>query len=153
MALPGSLPWTVAAFAVTLLLQAEPGHVAKAREESALSKATLRQAPCEVGQPLDGAGQRAADRMLARQLRHSIRSDRFLALAAPMVTVTAKRGVMRLVGRVPSDKERSSIAFKAGQIVGVKRIEDRVTVGAVSVAVVRESRAVVPSASQSTREP
>jgi osmotically-inducible protein OsmY len=54
-----------------------------------------------------------------------------------MVTVTAKRGVMRLVGRVPSEKERSSIGFKAGQVVGVKRIEDRVTVGALSVAAIR----------------
>ena len=46
-----------------------------------------------------------------------------------MVKVTSIRGVVRLVGRVRTDKERSSMAFKVGQTAGVGAIDDRVTVG------------------------
>ena len=76
-----------------------------------------------------GASQRVADRVIARRVRRAIRADPFLALAAPSVTVTSYRGVVRLVGQVGTDKERSSIAFKAEQIAGIERIDDRVTIG------------------------
>jgi osmotically-inducible protein OsmY len=45
------------------------------------------------------------------------------------VKVTSYRGVVRLVGWVRTDKERSSIAFKAEQTAEVERIDDRVTIG------------------------
>jgi uncharacterized membrane protein len=76
-----------------------------------------------------GTEQRAADRLLARRVRGAIRADVSLALAAPIVKVTSKRGIVRLVGRVRTDKERSSIAFKAGQMARSAGIDDRVTVG------------------------
>jgi len=76
-----------------------------------------------------GASQRIADREIARRVRGAIRADPFLALTTPLVNVTTNRGVVRLVGRVRTDKERSSIAFKAGQTPGVERIDDRVTIG------------------------
>jgi len=64
-----------------------------------------------------------------RRVRSAIRADPFLAAAAPAVRVTSKRGVVRLVGWVRTDKERSSIAFKAGQVAGVEAIDDRVSIG------------------------
>ena len=67
--------------------------------------------------------------MIARRVRGAIRADSFLALATPAVRVTSNRGVVRLVGQVPTVKERSSIAFKAGQTAGVGGIDDRVTIG------------------------
>ena len=75
-----------------------------------------------------GASQRIADRVIARRVRGAIRADPFLALATPFVRVTSNRGVVRLVGRVRTDKERSSIAFKARQTAGVAGIDDRVTI-------------------------
>ena len=76
-----------------------------------------------------GEGQRVADRAIERQVRRAIRADASLASAAPRVKVTSRRGVVRLSGRVRTAKERSSIAFKAGQVVQVGRIDDRVTIG------------------------
>jgi osmotically-inducible protein OsmY len=67
--------------------------------------------------------------VIARRVRGAIRADSFLALVTPVVTVTSNRGVVRLVGQVRTDKERSSMAFKAGQIAGVEGIDDRVTIG------------------------
>ena len=69
------------------------------------------------------------DRVIARRVRGAIRADPFLARATPAVKVSSNRGVVRLVGQVRTDKERSSIAFKAGQTAGVGRIDDRVTIG------------------------
>jgi len=74
------------------------------------------------------AAERAADRVIARGVRGAIRADPFLAVVAPVVKVRSKRGVVRLVGRVRGDKEKSSIAFKAWRTVGVAGIDDRVTV-------------------------
>jgi osmotically-inducible protein OsmY len=72
---------------------------------------------------------RIADRMIARRVRGTIRADSFLALATPAVKVTSNRGVVRLVGQVRTDKERSSIVFKTGQTAGVEGIDDRITIG------------------------
>jgi len=43
--------------------------------------------------------------------------------------VTINHGIVGLVGRVRTDKERSSMAFKVGQTAGVGAIDNRVTVG------------------------
>jgi BON domain len=93
------------------------------------SETTAHRARGALGSGPRGTAQRAADRMLARRVRGAIRADAFLALAAPVVKVTSNRGVVRLVGRVRTDKERSSIAFKAAQIARVGGVDDRVTVG------------------------
>jgi osmotically-inducible protein OsmY len=85
--------------------------------------------PGALGSEPWGGGQRAADRVIERRVRGAIRADPFLALAAPRVKVTSRRGVVRLVGRVRTAKERSSLAFKAGQNAPVGSVDDRVTIG------------------------
>ena len=95
--------------------------------EAVRSKPPAHRVPLGTGPR--GTAQRAADRVIARRVRGAIRADPFLAVAASVVKVTSSRGVVRLVGRVRTDKERSSMAFKVGQIAGIGRIDDRVTVG------------------------
>jgi osmotically-inducible protein OsmY len=75
------------------------------------------------------AAERATDQGLARQVRRAIHADRGLVSAARAVAVTTDQGVVRLVGWVRTDKERSSIAFKAGQMARAGGVDDRVTVG------------------------
>lgn len=75
------------------------------------------------------AAQRAADQALTRKVRRAIRDDPSLASAARSVAVTSDHGVVRLVGWVRTDKERSSIAFKAGQTARAGGVDDGVTVG------------------------
>jgi osmotically-inducible protein OsmY len=62
-------------------------------------------------------------------VRRAIRADPFLAVATRAVRVSSNRGIVRLRGQVRTHKERSSMVFKAGQIVGIAGVEDRVTVG------------------------
>ena len=121
----GSVP---AAVVLVLALSMVAGALAPRRVEAVASMATAPRAP--GGTPW-GDGQRAADRMIERRVRGAIRADPFLALASPRVKVTSRRGVVRLVGRVGTPKERSSILFKAGQ---VGRVDDRVTIGGVETA-------------------
>jgi osmotically-inducible protein OsmY len=92
------------------------------------SKTTAPRAPGTLGSEPWGGGQRAADRVIERRVRGAIRADPFLALAAPHVKVTSRHGVVRLVGQVRTAKERSSIAFKAGQNAPVEHVDDRVTI-------------------------
>jgi osmotically-inducible protein OsmY len=105
------------------------GTLARRRVEVVTSKTTAVPASAELGGEPGGGGQRAADRVIERRLRAAIRADPFLALAAPRVKVTSRRGIVRLLGRVGTAKERSSIAFKAGQNAQVGRVDDRVTIG------------------------
>jgi osmotically-inducible protein OsmY len=114
--------WTLATVALLLSLLEGPGCVDAVPAKTPAHRATVGSAP-------RGAVQRAADRVIARRVRGAIRGDPFLALAGPVVKVTSIRGVVRLVGRVRTDKERSSMAFKVGQTAGVGGIDDRVTVG------------------------
>jgi osmotically-inducible protein OsmY len=115
---------------VALLLSLPVSDVSTpARVEAVPPETTAHRAPGALGNEPRGAAQRAADRVIARRVRAAIRADPFLTLATSVVKVTSKRGIVRLVGRVRGDKERSSIAFKAEQIVGVVAIDDRVTVG------------------------
>ena len=117
------MPATVA---IALALALASGALARRRVEAVAPKTT---SPRALGGEPRGAAQRAADRVIERQIRSAIRSDPFLVLAAPAVTVTSRSGVVRLVGRVRTPKERSSIAFKAGQTARAGRIDDRVSVG------------------------
>jgi osmotically-inducible protein OsmY len=114
--------WTPATVALLLSLLEGPGCVEAVPSKTPAHRATVGSAP-------RGAVQRAADRVIARRVRGAIRGDPFLALAGSVVKVTSIRGVVRLVGRVRTDKERSSMAFKVGQTAGVGGIDDRVTVG------------------------
>ena len=98
-----------------------PRHVA--------SEATAPPVPYALASEPRGGAQRAADRAIERRVRGLIRADPFLALATSAVKVTSRRGVIRLVGRVRTAKERSSIAFKAAQVAPVGEIDDRLTVG------------------------
>ena len=118
--------------ATVALLLSFPGAWAastRARIEAAPIKKPAHGARGALGKEPRGAAQRAADREIARRVRAAIRCDPFLTRATLVVKVTSKRGIVRLVGRVRRDKERSSIAFKAEQVVGVAAIDDRVTIG------------------------
>jgi osmotically-inducible protein OsmY len=121
-----SKPATVA---LLLSLSVVAGTVIRRRVEAVPSQTTAHRARGALGGGPRDAAQQAVDRAIARRVRSAIRADPFLALAALVVQVTSNRGVVRLAGRVPTRKERSSIAFKAGQIAGTKGIDDRVTVG------------------------
>ena len=120
------IPATVA---LLLALSRVSGTVTPGRVEAVPSTATAHRGRSTLGSGPLGAAQRAADRVLARRVREAIRADPFLSLTAPVVKVTSKRGVVRLVGRVRGDKERSSVVFKVRQIAGVGGIDNRVTIG------------------------
>ena len=119
--------WTPAT--VALLLSLSEGTLGPGRVEAGSPETTAHRARGAPGSAPRGASQRIADRVIARRVRGAIRADPFLALATPVVKVTSNRRVVRLVGQVRTDKERSSIAFKATQTVGVERIDDRITIG------------------------
>jgi osmotically-inducible protein OsmY len=116
----------LATAAIVLSLSMVSGALAPRRVEAVASKRTAPALGALDSEPRGGR-QRAADRVIERRVRGAILADPFLALAAPRVKVTSRRGVVRLVGRVRTAKERSSIAFKAGQRVG--RVDNRVTIG------------------------
>jgi osmotically-inducible protein OsmY len=85
-----------------------------------------------VNAPRDGfevAAQRASDQALTREVRGAIDDDPGLASAARAVAVTSDHGIVRLVGWVRTDKEKSSIAFKAAQMARMGGVDDGVTVG------------------------
>ena len=119
-----SLTFATAVLAVAIWGTA--GALTPARA-GAVSPAYRATGPLGIGPR--GTAQRAADRMLARRVRDAIRADASLALAAPVVKVRSNRGIVRLVGRVRTAKERSSIAFKAGQSARDGGVDDRVTIG------------------------
>ena len=119
--------WTPAT--VVLLLSLSEGTFSPSRVEVVPPETTAHRARGESGSAPRGASRRIADRVIARRVRGAIRDDSSLALAAPAVKVTSHRGVVRLLGQVRTDKERSSIAFKAGQTAGVEGVDDRVTIG------------------------
>ena len=75
------------------------------------------------------AAQQTADQVLVRQIRRAIRDDPGLVSGTRSVAVTSDHGVVRLAGWVRTDKDKSSIAFKAAQMAGLGRVDDHVTVG------------------------
>ena len=117
---------TRATIALLLSLSTVSGALAPDRVEPVASAPVERR---ESGRGSLDAGERAADREIERRVRGAIRADPFLVLARPAVRVTCRRGIVRLVGRVGTAKERSSIAFKAGQNARAGRVDDRVTIG------------------------
>ena len=114
---------------VALLLSLSGDTLCPSRVEALPLERTAHGARNLPGSTLRGASHRMADRVIAERVLGAIRADPFLALATQAVKVTSNRGVVRLVGQVRTDKERSSIAFKAEQIAGLGRINDRVTIG------------------------
>jgi len=119
-----SVPATVA-----LVLSLSTAGVAFASDRVQVEAAKTTALRTPLGSKPWSGGQRAADRVIERRVRGAIRADPFLALAAPHVKVTSRHGVVRLVGQVRTAKERSSIAFKAGQNAPVEHVDDRVTIG------------------------
>lgn len=114
---------------IVLSLSMVAGTLALRRVQAVASKTTALQAPRPLDSEPGGGGPRAADRVIERQVRRAIQADPSLTQAALRVKVTSRRGVVRLVGRVRTTKERSSIAFKAGQNAWGGRIDNRVTIG------------------------
>ena len=117
-------PW---AFAIVALLLAGVALVPE-RVEALPAATSQRARAMRTGEPRD-ASQRGTDRAISRRVQRAIRADPFLAVATRAVRVSSNRGIVRLRGHVRTDKERSSIVFKAGQIVGIADVEDRVSVG------------------------
>ena len=115
--------------AVIVMSLAIVSATARRRVEAVAAESAALPAP----RPLDSArpsdGLRAADRMIERQVRRAIRADPSLVLAAPRVKVTSRHGVVRLMGHVRTGKDRSSIAFKAGQSAWGGRVDNRLTIG------------------------
>jgi osmotically-inducible protein OsmY len=123
----GSLP---AAVVLVLSLSMAAGTLAPRRVGAVMASTTTAPlAPRALDRQPWSEGQRAADRVIERRVRGAIRADPFLALAASRVKVTSRRGVVRLVGRVRTAKEQSSIGFKARQNARVGRVDDRITIG------------------------
>ena len=120
---------TPATVALLLSLSRVSDTFTPGRAAAVAFEAPAHRARGALGSGPRGATQRGADRVLVRRVRGVIRADPFLTLTAPVVKVSSRRGVVRLVGRVRGDKERSSIAFKVRQIAGVGGIDNRVTVG------------------------
>ena len=121
--------WPPAIVALLLVLPAVAGTFTPGRDEGVSPRTTAHRVRRPRSSGPRGTAQRAADRVLERRVRKAIRADVFLTLAAPVVKVTSRRGLVRLVGRVRTDKEKSSIAFKAGQVARGGGIDDRVTIG------------------------
>jgi osmotically-inducible protein OsmY len=116
------------AAALVLSLATVWGTPARFLVAVAVTHTTAPRAPGTRTSEPPGGAQRATDRVTERRVRGAIRADPFLAVAAPSVKVKSRRGIIRLVGRVRTAKERSSIAFKAGQSAGGGRVDDRVTI-------------------------
>ena len=136
-------PSTFSTIALAVAIWGITGAFISARVGAVASETTPHRVRGADGSGPRGTAQRAADRLLVRRVRCVIRTDPALALATPAVKVTSRRGIVRLVGRVRTDKERSSIAFKAGQIARLGGIDDRVSVGNV-VEASAPQRGVIP---------
>lgn len=115
--------------AIVVSLSMVSGTLALRRVEVGAGESTALGAPRALDSEPWRDGPRAADRVTERQVRRAIRADPSLALAAPRVKVTSRHGVVRLVGRVGTAKDRSSIAFKAGQSAWRGRVDNRLTIG------------------------
>ena len=114
--------------AIVVSLSMASGTLALRRVGVVAGESTAFGAPRALDSERWGDGPRAADRLIERQVRRAIRADPSLAPAAPRVKVTSRRGVVRLVGRVGTAKDRSSIAFKAGQSAWGGRVDNRITI-------------------------
>jgi osmotically-inducible protein OsmY len=104
------------------------GTLARRGIEAVGAESTALRAPVRADSARPSDGSRAADRVIERQVRRAIRADPSLTLALPRVKVTSRHGVVRLVGHVPTAKDRSSIAFKAGQSAWDGRVDNRITI-------------------------
>jgi osmotically-inducible protein OsmY len=115
--------------AIVVSLSMVSGTLALRRVEVVAGESTAFGAPRGLDRERWSDGPHAADRVIERQVRRAIRADPSLALAASRVKVTSRHGVVRLVGRVGTAKDRSSIAFKAGQNARRGRVDNRLTIG------------------------
>src|SRR5258708_6175511 len=95
--------WTPAS--VGLLLSFSGDTFCPGRLETLPRETTAHRPQGAPGSTPQGASKRMADRVIARRVRGAIRADPFLALATQTVKVTSYRGVVRLIGRVRTDKE------------------------------------------------
>jgi osmotically-inducible protein OsmY len=114
---------------IVMSLAIVSGTPARRPVEAVAAEPTALRAPRQLDSLRRSDGPRAADRVIERQVRRAIRADPSLALAVPGVKVTSRHGVVRLVGHVRTGKDRSSIAFKAGQSAWGGRVDNRLTIG------------------------
>jgi len=79
--------------------------------------------------PTAGTQSNARDDVeLARQVRRAIVDDDSLSTNAHNVKIIAEKGVVTLRGPVNSTKEKASVAAKAQQVPGVKRVDNQVEI-------------------------
>jgi osmotically-inducible protein OsmY len=69
-----------------------------------------------------------ADRTVTQQVRQAISTDGSLSTDAHNVKIITNDGVVTLRGPVGNEQERSTIASKAKQVAGVKRVENQLEV-------------------------
>jgi hypothetical protein len=119
----------IVAVALGLSLSVAWGTLALRRVAVPAAPAPALHVPGRLERGPGSGGQRAVDRVIEQEVRRAIRADPSLGRAGRLVKVTSRRGVVRLVGRVGTAKERSSLAFKAGQSAWGGRVDNRLTVG------------------------
>jgi hyperosmotically inducible protein len=73
-------------------------------------------------------GATAADREVTANIRKAVVSDDTLSMNAHNVKIITQDGVVTLRGPVKSAAEKASIAAKARQVAGVKRVDDQLEI-------------------------
>ena len=73
-------------------------------------------------------GGSAADREVTANIRKAVVSDDSLSTNAHNVKIITQNGVVTLRGPVKSAAEKASVAAKARQVAGVKRVDDQLEI-------------------------
>ena len=68
------------------------------------------------------------DRELAKEIRHSVMSDKSLSTYAHNVKIIAENGMVTLKGPVHSEEEKKAIVAKATEIAGTNKVKDEISV-------------------------
>lgn len=76
----------------------------------------------------DKQSNNAADRELARKVRHSVYADKSLSGYAHNIKIIAQDGTVTLKGPVRTEDEKSSVEAKAKEIAGADKVVNQLTV-------------------------
>ena len=72
----------------------------------------------------------AADRELSRKVRKAVVDDDTLSTTAHNIKIITVNGVVTLRGPVKDNRERNTIAAKAKQVAGVKKVDNKLEIAA-----------------------
>jgi osmotically-inducible protein OsmY len=70
----------------------------------------------------------AADREVVQRIRQALVSDDSLSTGAKNVTIDSKDDAVTLRGSVASEQERATVAAKARQVAGDRKVENELVV-------------------------